>query len=53
MTREEMINILSKPKSVSYANEYRQIYYQLTGKQIGGCLGCRLTWLYQTLKKLV
>lgn len=52
MSTEEITRILNKPKSIAYSEQYKQIYYQLTGKQISGCVGCKLTWLYNTLQKL-
>lgn len=53
MSIEEMQRVMSKPKSITYQDQYRKIYKQLTGKDITGCLGCKLTWLYNTNKLLL
>ena len=38
MTREEVAEIMTKPKSVSRLPQYRQIYYMARGTTFKGCL---------------
>lgn len=54
MTRDEMKVVMRNPKSISHLQQYKKIYEELFGKEIpGGCTGCKLTWLYNTiLRKL-
>jgi len=53
MRKEEIKELLEKPKNIMRLNDYIRAYYALTGKRIKGCVNCKLTYLYNTLKKLI
>lgn len=47
MNNQEIINLMKQPMRGIYADQYKQIYFENTGKQFPGCLcGSGLTRLY-------